>query len=87
MTWKQNVTLRNPKMYPHTKFGIHTSDNIGDNYAPDKIFLELRPEVKGKVTVTCRQYAILRNIKMYQHTKFGIPKSNNIEDMLWTPLF
>ena len=30
MTRKWYVTLRHPKMYPHTKFGIPTSKNIGD---------------------------------------------------------
>ena len=30
MTRKWYATLRHPKMYPHTKFGIPTSMNIGD---------------------------------------------------------
>ena len=30
VTTKWYVTLRHPKMYPHTKFGIPTSKNIGD---------------------------------------------------------
>ena len=30
MTQKLYATLRHPKMYPHTKFGIPTSKNIGD---------------------------------------------------------
>ena len=30
MTRKCYVTLRHPKMHPHTKFGIPTSKNIGD---------------------------------------------------------
>ena len=30
MTRKWYATLRHPKMYPHTKFGISTSKNIGD---------------------------------------------------------
>ena len=30
MTQKWYATLRHPKMYPHTKFGIPTSKNIGD---------------------------------------------------------
>ena len=29
-TRKWYVTLRHPKMHPHTKFGISTSKNIGD---------------------------------------------------------
>ena len=30
VTRKWNATLRHPKMYPHTKFGIPTSKNIED---------------------------------------------------------
>ena len=30
MTVKWYATLRHPKVYPHTKFGIPTSKNIGD---------------------------------------------------------
>ena len=34
VTRKWYVTLHHPKMHPHTKLGIPTSKNIGDN-APD----------------------------------------------------
>ena len=30
VTWKWYMTLRHPKMYPHTKFGIPNSKNIRD---------------------------------------------------------
>ena len=30
VTRKWYAALRHPKMYPHTKFGIPTSKNIGD---------------------------------------------------------
>ena len=30
VTRKWHATLRHPKMHPHTKFGIPTSNNIGD---------------------------------------------------------
>ena len=30
VTQKWYATLRHPKMYPYTKFGIPTSKNIGD---------------------------------------------------------
>ena len=30
VTQKWYATLHHPKMYPHTKFGIPTSKNIGD---------------------------------------------------------
>ena len=57
-------------------------------YAPDSMqFLEIRSEVKFKVTVTKLWYATLRNPRMHPHTKFEIPTSNNIRDMLRTRLF
>ena len=87
VTRKWYATLRNPKMYPHTKFGIPTSKNIG-RYAPDSMqFLETRSEVKFNVTVTQLWYATLHHPKMHPHTKFEIPTSNNIRDMLRTRLF
>ena len=71
------TTLRHPKMHPHTKFEIPTSNNM--RYALDTIILKTRSEVK--VTVTRKWYATLRHPKMYPHTKFGIPTSKNIGDM------
>ena len=56
------VTLRHPKMHPHTKFEIPNSKNIGD------MLLKTRSEVK--VTVTQKCYATLHHSKMHQHTKF-----------------
>ena len=69
------VTLRHPKMHPHTKFEIPTSNNM--RYAPDTIILKTRSEVKA----TRKWYVTLRHPKMYPHTKFGIPTSKNIGDM------
>ena len=71
------ATLRHPKMHPHTKFEIPTSNNI--RYAPDTINLKTWSEVKVKGTR--KWYAILRHPKMHPHTKFGIPTSKNIGDM------
>ena len=57
-------------------------------YAPDSMqFLEIRSEVKFKVTVTQLWYPTLPHPKMHSHTKFEIPTSNNIRDMLRTRLF
>ena len=54
-------------------------------YAPDTMhFLEIRSEVKFKVTVTKLWYATLPHPKMHSHTKFEISTSNNIRDMLRT---
>ena len=57
-------------------------------YAPDSMqFLEIRSEVKFKVTVTQLWYATLTHPKTHSQTKFEIPTSNNIRDMLRTRLF
>ena len=71
------MTLRYPKMHPHTKFWIPNSKN--KRYALDTIILKTRSEVK--VTVTQNWYVTPRHPKMHLQTKFGIPISNNIEDM------
>ena len=73
------ATLCHPKMHPHTKFEIPTSNNM--RYAPDTIILKTRSEVKVIVTVTRKWYATLRHPRMHPHTKFGIPHSKNLGDM------
>ena len=78
MTQKQYATRWDPKMYPHTKFGILASNNKG--YAPETIFLKMGTEVKA--TVTQKQYVALCAYKVYPHTKLGIPTLNNTGDML-----
>ena len=79
-------TLSSQDAFRHTNFGIPISKNIG--YAPDIMqFLEIRSEVKFKVTVTQLWYATLPHPKMHSQTKFEIPTSNNISDMLRTQLF
>ena len=71
------------KMHLHIEFGIPISKN--KRYAPDSMqFLETRPEVKFKVTMTQLWYATLRHSKMHPHIKLEIPTLNNIRDMLWT---
>ena len=75
------ITLSHPKMQPHTKFGIPSSNNIEKN-APNMIILKTKSKVK--VTMTSKWYMTLDHPKMHPHTKFGIPISNNIRDMLRT---
>ena len=72
------MTLCLPKMQPHTKFGIPSSNNIQKN-ALNIIILKIRSEVK--VTATQKWYATLGHPKKHPHTKFGIPTSKNIEVM------
>ena len=64
-------------MYPHTKFGIPTLNNIGDMLQT----LFSRTMAKGH----CHNDP--RTKPMYPHTKFGIPTSNDIGDMLQTLFF
>ena len=94
VTRKRYATLRNPKMHPHIKFGIPTSNDIGDMHrtrsgtdgqADIVITIRTKSEVKVKVTVTRKWYETLRNPKMHPHTEFGIPTSKNIGDMHRTP--
>ena len=48
-------------------------------YAPDSMqFLEIKSEVKLKVTVNQSWYGTLCHPKMHPHTKFEIPTSNNM---------
>ena len=75
VTRKWNATLCDPKMHPHTKFGIPTSKNIRDMCRTKKI--KTRPVVKVKVTVIRKWYVTLRHPKMHLHMKFGIPFSKN----------
>ena len=56
--------------------------NLHRRYAPNKIILEMRSEVK--VTVTPKWNVTLCHLMMHQHNTFGIPTSNNTGDMLWT---
>ena len=68
--YKQCVTLNNPKMYPHTKFWIPTTNNIGDV-----------PEVRFKVTPNSTGHS---GTLAYSQSKFGIPtfkqyKSNALD--------
>ena len=72
------MTLCHPKMQPHTKFGIPSSNNIQKN-ALNMIILKTGSEVK--VTVTQKWYVTLGHPKRHPHTKFEIPTSKNIEVM------
>ena len=72
------ATLCHPKMHPHTKFEIPTSNNIRDMLRT-RLFSKLGQ--RSSFTVTRKWYATLRHPKMYPHTKFGIPTSKNLGDM------
>ena len=62
------LTLRHPKMHPHTKFRIPTSNNM--RHAPDRIILKTRSEVK--VIVTQGWYTTVRHPKMHPEVKVTV---------------
>ena len=74
-TQKQYVTLHDPKMYPHTKFGIPTSNNIRD-------MLQLqcpRIEARGQGHSYLEASVTSHYHKMYPYAYiYGILTSNNI---------
>ena len=76
------MTLCHPKMQPHTKFGIPSSNNIEKSSKHD--YFKTRSEVK--VTVTKNWFAPLDHPKMHPQTKFGTPTSKNIEVMHQTKM-
>ena len=72
---KWYAPLRHPMRNHDPKFGIPTSNNIGDMLWTQS-FLKTRSEVI--FTVTQKWFVTLRHPKMHLHTKFGIPISKII---------
>ena len=79
VTIKWYVTLHQPKVHLHTKFGIPISKNIEDMHQTQP-----RSEVKFTVTETQLWSATLCHRKLHLHTKFKIPTSNNMRYALDT---
>ena len=77
------VTLCHPKMHPHTKCEIPTSNNIRDMLRI-RLILKTRSEVKVKVTVTQKWYAALYHPKMYLHFNLEFLPQRMLRDRLWT---
>ena len=72
-----------PKIYPHTKFGIPTS-----NYIQICSGLDLaRTETRGQVHSDLEPVGGLPGPKMYLHTKYGTATINNIDNLLWAHFF
>ena len=74
VTSKWYTTLHYSKMHPHTKFGIHISNNM--RHVQDTIILKLGHRSKSKSPCMTPSHP-----KMHPHTKFGIPFLNNIRYM------
>ena len=77
------ATCHDPKIYPHTKFGIPTSNYIqmcsGLNLA--------RIETRGQGHSDLKPIGDSPGPKMYLHTKYRTATVNNIGDMLWVHFF
>ena len=73
------ATCHDPKIYPHTKFVIPTS-----NYIQICSGLDLgRTETKGQDHSDLETVVTCQGPKMYLHTKYGTAPINNIGDLLW----
>ena len=77
------ATCHDPKIYPHTKFGIPTS-----NYIQIYSGLDLaRTETRGQGHIDLEPVSDSPGPKMYLHTKYGTATTNNISDLLWVHFF
>ena len=72
------ATCHDPKIYPHTKFGIPTS-----NYIQICSGLDLaRTETRGQGHSDLEPVGDSPGPKMYLHTKYGTATINDIGDLL-----
>ena len=77
------VACHDPKIYPHTKFGIPTS-----NYMQKCSGLGLaRTETRGQGHSDLEPVGDSPGPKMYLHTKYRTATINNIGDLLWVHFF
>ena len=77
------ATSHDPKIYPHTKFGIPTS-----NYIQICSGLDLaRTETRGQGHSDLEPFGDSPGPRMYLHTKYGTATINNIGDLLWVHFF
>ena len=73
-----DATCHDPKIYPHTIFGIPTS-----NYKQICSGLDLaRTETRGQGHSDLEPVGNSPGPKMYLHTKYGTSTINNIGDLL-----
>ena len=77
------ATCHDPKIYPHTKFGIPTS-----NYIQICSGLDLaRSETRGQGHSDLEPVGDSPGPKMYLHIKYGTATINNIGDLPWVYFF
>ena len=73
------ATCHDPKIYPHTKFGIPTS-----NYIQICSGLDLsRTKTRGQDHSDLEPGGGSPGLKMYLHIEYGTATINNIGDLLW----
>ena len=77
------ATCHDPKIYPHTEFGVPIS-----NYIQICSGLDLaRTETSGQGHSDLETVGDSPGPKMYLHTKYGTATINNIGDLLWVHFF
>ena len=80
---KVYVTCHDPKICPHTKFGIPSS-----NYIQISSGLDLaKTETRGQGHSDLETVGDSPGPKMYLHIKYGTAAINNIGDLLWVHFF
>ena len=77
------ATCHDPKIYPHTKFGIPTSNYIQNCFGLDLA----RTKTRGQGHSDLEPVSDSPGPKMYLHTKYGTATINNICDLLWVHFF
>ena len=76
---KVYVPCHDPKIYPHTKFGIPTSNYIRICSGLD----HARTETRSQGHIDLEPGGDSPGPKMYLHTKYGTATINDIGDLLW----
>ena len=77
------ATCHDPKIYPHAKFRIPTS-----NYIQICSGIDLaRTETRGQANSDLETFGDSPGPKMYLHTKYGTATINNKGDRLWEHSF
>ena len=75
------ATCHDPKIYPHTKFGISTSNYIQICSGLD--LATFRTETRGQGHSDLEPVSDSPGSTMYLHTKYGTATIKNIGDLLW----
>ena len=77
------ATCHDPKIYPHNRFGVPTSNYIQTCSGFDLA----RTDTRGQGHNVLKSVGDSPGLKMYLHTKYGTATINNIGDLLWVHFY